>query len=327
MISSRILFSLKNNKLLNTLSEPAKAIVRKMIERQTRRHPLRRANLLHKSYYGTPLDLDTPKTLYDKIILLEIGSDISEWQRLTDKVSARDFVKERGMEHLLNKTYHVLDAMPTFEDFTAMLPDRCVVKTNNSGGSEAVHIIRDKAVTDLKKVYKRLQHNFNDDYGIRTGQPHYQGIKPKIIIERLIENDENPEAPINDYKFMCINGEPQVINVIAERNIKTHQCLDQYYYLDFTRIDWEPQNHQRHIRKPDCLEEMVEAARILAKGFPFVRVDFYESHGKPIFSEMTFTPGYDFFLCTVAEEKLHWGEIMDISGVKIDRSKISPDLY
>ena len=36
---------------------------------------------------------------------------------------------------------------------------------------------------------------------------------------------------------------------------------------------------------------MKEIARKLSYPFPFVRIDFYEINGKPIFGEMTFTPG------------------------------------
>ena len=35
---------------------------------------------------------------------------------------------------------------------------------------------------------------------------------------------------------------------------------------------------------------MVEYATILAKPFPFVRVDFYELDNKPLIGELTFTP-------------------------------------
>jgi hypothetical protein len=36
---------------------------------------------------------------------------------------------------------------------------------------------------------------------------------------------------------------------------------------------------------------MIKYAEILAKPFPFVRIDFYDYNGKPILGEMTFTPG------------------------------------
>lgn len=45
--------------------------------------------------------------------------------------------------------------------------------------------------------------------------------------------------------------------------------------------------------RPNSFEKMVEIARVLSKPFPFVRVDFYEIAGKPVFSELTFTPGHN----------------------------------
>lgn len=327
MLTSKILYLTKKSRLFETLVRPAKELMKKRLEKEVMLHPLRREKLLHEMYFGSPLDLYNPSTVYDKLLLMEFCSDVSEWQRLTDKVTVRDFVKERGLEHLLNEVYFILDEVPSFEQFIEMLPASCVVKTNNSGGSEAVHIISDKNKTDLRKVYRQLCRNFADNYGVRTGQMHYKNIVPKIIIERLIENDFRPGQPINDYKFLCINGEPQAINVIAERDIATHTYLDQFYDIDMNRFDWEQQNGQRLIERPASLAEMVEAARILAKGFPFVRVDFYESKGRPVFSEMTFTPGHDFFVSTYGQNVLRWGEMLDISNVEIDYSKLSPDLF
>ena len=45
------------------------------------------------------------------------------------------------------------------------------------------------------------------------------------------------------------------------------------------------------IVKPDSFETMKEIAQSLSAPHPFVRVDFYEVNGKPVFGEMTFTPG------------------------------------
>lgn len=42
--------------------------------------------------------------------------------------------------------------------------------------------------------------------------------------------------------------------------------------------------------KPSCLKDMIEVAEKLSKPFPFVRVDLYNSDGKVLFGEMTFTP-------------------------------------
>ena len=44
------------------------------------------------------------------------------------------------------------------------------------------------------------------------------------------------------------------------------------------------------IAKPKTFDEMVNVARVLSEGFPFVRVDLYEIEGRVYFGEMTFTP-------------------------------------
>lgn len=43
------------------------------------------------------------------------------------------------------------------------------------------------------------------------------------------------------------------------------------------------------MKRPENLESMIEYARILAKPFPQVRVDFYDIEGKIYFGELTFT--------------------------------------
>ena len=60
--------------------------------------------------------------------------------------------------------------------------------------------------------------------------------------------------------------------------------------------------------RPKQLDEMIQVARDLSKGFPFVRVDLYEVDGRIYFGEMTFTPtggrmGYvDSFLKELGEK-------------------------
>lgn len=48
------------------------------------------------------------------------------------------------------------------------------------------------------------------------------------------------------------------------------------------------------IEKPAALEQMVEIARKLSQDFHHVRVDFYYTHGKIYFGELTFTKGAGF---------------------------------
>lgn len=43
------------------------------------------------------------------------------------------------------------------------------------------------------------------------------------------------------------------------------------------------------IERPSRLNEMIEYAKVLSKGFPHVRVDLYAPNDHVYFSEMTFT--------------------------------------
>ena len=44
------------------------------------------------------------------------------------------------------------------------------------------------------------------------------------------------------------------------------------------------------VPKPDCIQEMFTLAERLSEGFPFLRVDLYESFGHIYFGELTLYP-------------------------------------
>ena len=99
---------------------------------------------------------------------------------------------------------------------------------------------------------------------------------------------------LNDYKFYCVNGKPMYCIVYTDRVANSHNMKRTIYDMDW-------QMHQEllgryaipgpSIEKPKSFELMKEMASTLSSKFPFVRVDFYEINDKPVFGEMTFTPG------------------------------------
>lgn len=58
---------------------------------------------------------------------------------------------------------------------------------------------------------------------------------------------------------------------------------------------------------------MIEYSAKLSMRFPFVRVDFYEINGEPVFGEMTLAPagGYNYYLSDEAQMTL--GEMIDLN--------------
>ncbi len=120
-----------------------------------------------------------------------------------------------------------------------------------------------------------------------------------------------------DYKFYCFDGEPRFLYV--SQGLDNHETAR----ISFLSMDWEFELFRRDDyapfedlpAKPSCFNEMVECARELSVGMPFVRTDFYDYGGKARFSEMTFYPcaGYMPFDPSEWDEKL--GGMIDLSNI------------
>lgn len=114
-----------------------------------------------------------------------------------------------------------------------------------------------------------------------------------LYIHEMQENNND----LVDYKFYCFSGEPVYCQIIKNRSLnETIDFFDMNWnHQEFTGIN---QPHKPHydglIFKPYSYEWMIETARILSKGIPFVRVDFYEINCKPYFGELTFYPASGF---------------------------------
>lgn len=126
------------------------------------------------------------------------------------------------------------------------------------------------------------------NYAYRWGmEPQYKNIKPRIIAEEYLENDDHD---LYDYKIWCFGGEPKYIQFLSERN--TNGLKMAFYDTQWNRqefvYDHPRLNHEAE--KPDNLDEMLEIAAKLAKDFCHVRVDLYHlNNGEIKFGEMTFT--------------------------------------
>jgi hypothetical protein len=158
-----------------------------------------------------------------------------------------------------------------------------------------VKIVRDKhrdiSDADISYFRKLLAQR----YGYLEGSKHYPRIKPRVVIEELLDNDTASQlysTSIIDYKFWCFDGEPHYCFVTTNR---TKQGVDMLTY----DIDWTPRpeysyyGHTFHqakpFPKPEGYERMIEISRRLSQGFPCLRVDLYNIRGKIYFGELTFT--------------------------------------
>ena len=102
--------------------------------------------------------------------------------------------------------------------------------------------------------------------------------------------DESGEE-LKDYKLFCFNGEPRYVEVDFDRFTHHHRNIyDVNWNLQECEIKY-PSDRNRVIPRPQNLDEMLEMARILSKGFPHVRIDLYNIDGRAYFGEFTFYHG------------------------------------
>jgi len=199
------------------------------------------------------------------------------------------------------------------------LPQSFVLKTNNGCASHI--IVRDKATANLAEINRKMRYFLNLHFGELTGQPHYTGIKPLIIAEKLMVQDGDSSLPLNDYKFNCFNGVPVCCHAFTDRQLYTHNVSEMIYDMDWNAHPeyYDQSNAGLHLstdaqKMPACFDEMKRIAAKLSQGFPFVRVDLYDIDGRPVFGEMTFTPGLDTYYTLDFQRRL--GDIIDLTLCK-----------
>ena len=183
------------------------------------------------------------------------------------------------------------------------------MKCNHGCGGNI--ICRDKDCLDKGETAKKLESWLKQDYGLEHVEFSYEGIKPKIICERLIHTEDG--RPLKDYKIFCSYGVPKLIYVISERQENTEN-------LDYYTPDWEwipvtngrLTNAKEHMACPPQLDTMLRYASRLSQDFPIVRVDLYCEFGKVIFGELTFLPTGGCFKLNPPEYDLKFGELFPI---------------
>lgn len=235
------------------------------------------------------IDWRNPRNLQEfsmcQLFSKEISLDF--FAMLADKVAVRNFVKERIGEKYLNKLYGTWDSADKI-DFK-QLPDRFVLKTNNGCNSNV--ILKSKDGADIEAIRRKLDYWLHFPYGELTGQVHYSRIKPLILAEEYLEQKKGIDSLPYDYKFFCFNGEPRFILYYEERKLNEHVTPNMLFDLNWKPIPSAVRHPVSHdVARPQSLELMTRLATELSKGLRFVRVDFYEIDGNPIFGEMTLTP-------------------------------------
>lgn len=248
------------------------------------------AKMHYKKKTGRELNLEEPQTYDDKLWYLKLHNRDPLMRKCTDKYLVREYVKECGLEHILNELYSVYDSFDEI-DFSK-LPDLCILKCNHTSGTNAIF---DRS-REFDYKFQRNEFNFfmKRDSFWGTREWNYKGIDRKIVCERILT--QPGKECLDDYKFMCFGGEVKLVfgeigicsldgshNADSKRNVYTRD-FELMEGARFTRENFDPEL----LPKPKNYEKMVEYAEILSKPFVHCRVDLYNIDGEIYFGEITF---------------------------------------
>ncbi len=249
--------------------------------------------VLYWLYFGEKLDLKNPETYNEKIQWLKIYDKRFDYSNLVDKYEVRKYVAETIGEEYLIPVYGVWDSFDEIPFDT--LPDQFVLKCTHDCGS--VKICKDKKTFDWVKAGKYFKKRLAKNYYNRKRESPYKNIKPRIIAEKLMEEESGND--LKDYKVYCFNGEAKVVDVIFDRftsKPKSNFYSPQWDFMSLAHGKFAVAPHI-HIEKPQCLEKMLSLAQKLSAGKIHLRVDFYITGSNIYFGELTFytTAGFGKF--------------------------------
>ena len=232
------------------------------------------------------MDFKNPITFNQKLQWLKVYNRKSIYSSLVDKYEVKKYVSRIVGEDIVIKTIGIYDK---FEDIDfSTLPNQFVIKCTHDSGS--VIICRNKSAFSVSDCKKRIVFAQKHNLYSYNRECVYKNVRPRILIEEYME--DNNQKSLTDYKFFCFNGEPRFLYVST--GLENHATAT----ISFLNLDWSFSKYEREDfeqyktlpARPQCYSQMIEIAKTLSTGMPFVRVDLYEINGHVYFSELTFFP-------------------------------------
>ena len=246
---------------------------------------------LYKAHFHKELDLENPVTFNEKLQWLKLYNRKPEYTVMVDKYKVREYIAQTLGEEYLIPLIGVWDD-PDEIDFDA-LPDQFVLKCNHNSGL-GMCICKDKSKLDIPKVKAELRKGLKQDYYLTGREWPYKDVPRKIICEKYMQ-DDSKTGELADYKVLCFNGEPRLVEIHRGRFEGVH--TQDFYNEDWVKTDIEQPElplSDEIMQRPPFVDEMFRLSRILAKNIPHVRVDWYYTGGRLYFGELTFFDGSGF---------------------------------
>lgn len=140
---------------------------------------------------------------------------------------------------------------------------------------------------DLEAIREKARHWLSKPYGQATSQWWYSTIPRRIIIEADLRED--PDTPIEDLRFHCVNGKVVALQLDLRAADGTRNAP--VYGSDLNYLPWS--FHTRNDAEaplPENTDKGMAIAQRLCQLHQYVRVDLYSQGGNLYLGELTFLP-------------------------------------
>lgn len=238
---------------------------------------------------GYIFDINHPKLFTEKLQWYKVFFHHDDFGRITDKALFKEYVKEHLGDGYTIPMYACWDNIKDIEKDWDKLPNEFVLKSNLQSDGRHIKIIHNKSEISFNKLKKELKiwmKPFNTL--LNSWDWRFYNSSPKILAEEYMENFDNL---LYDYKMFCFNGEPYCMYV-ARNDFSVESYPITFYDLKWNKINVKYGTHKNANEiQPSHFIEMIEISKKLSKGFPFVRVDFFDTPNHLYIAEMTFAPG------------------------------------
>ena len=234
---------------------------------------------------GYRLNLKNPRSFNEKVVWKKIYNRNPLLPVTVDKYQVRTYLKKilgnEKAEEILIPLLYVTDQPETipFEK----LPFAFIVKPNHASG---LNIIVENSQFNKGKMIKALHRWLKICYGLNKLEWAYQPVKRKIIIEKLLF-DEDGNVP-KRFKFHIFHGKCKLVRVFFDKKHVSLSHFDEKWNFLPVKMSTLPQGPK--IRKPKNYKSMLAFAEKIAEPFDYIRVDLYNLNGKIYFGELTHYP-------------------------------------
>ena len=245
---------------------------------------------VYKANHGHEFDIYNPVTFTEKVLWYETFYEgDGQLHRIEDKIEFKNYIEEKLGPGYTIPLLGTWTSIRQFRKGWKSLPEEFCLKSNLSYGGKNILFIHDKSALDYWTIEKEVREWLRPE---NTGLNSYgrAGWKatPKILAEEYKKTVKNQ---LFDFKFFCFDGKPYCVYAAVDHFGKDGSHIS-FYDLEWNKLDVTYGNHlSEPIQKPKHFDEMLRIAKTLSRGFPFVRVDFFETDDQLFVAEMTLYPG------------------------------------